>query len=338
MKENRKIVIERLGTSFRDCTRIVSEPVRAPAEGEILIRHRLAGVNGVYDQMMCANQVLHTPVEPPADTGVEAAGVVAETGPGVSDLRVGDAVITVGAGGGYRLWKTCAADAAIPVPDISRELVALIPSGVSALLALEVTGEMGSGEIVCITAAAGGLGNIATQLAVLAGNHVVAVCGSREKADWLRSVGAARVIDYREESLADVLKAEYPEKIDLALDSVGGPVFDALAEQLAPHGRLVVCGATADRLPPERVTRERIYHRLYWKAASVRGFMNWRFADHFPAARKKLLDLLHAGRLQPLVDPTPFVGLESVADAVDYLLAGRNLGKVLVDLSGDPPA
>ena len=332
MKENRKLVIHELGESFRDCTHVVTEPVRDPTPDEVVVRNRFAGVNGVYDQMMCANMVEHTPVSPPADAGVEAIGVVEETGSDVTAFEVGDAAVTVGAGGGYRLYNTCKADAVIPVPEVSREILALIPSGVSAMLALERVGEMTSGETVCITAAAGGLGNIATQLAVRAGNHVIAVCGADDKAAWLDSVGVARVIQYRRESLAQVLAREYPERIDLAMDSVGGETFDALLQNLAPHGRLVVCGATTDRLPPIKVMQERVYTRLYWKAASVRGFMNYRFAEHAPEARRRLLEMLESGEMHPLVDPVPFRGLEAVADAVEHLLAGRNCGKVLVDL------
>ena len=332
-RKNRKIVIEQLGTSFRECTRVVAEPLRAPGTGEVLIRNRFAGVNGVYDQMMCANKVPHTPVVPPADAGVEAIGIVVAVGAAVTSLDVGDAVATVGAGGGYRQYTLCPADSAIPVPDASREILALIPSGVSALLALERAGEMGSQETVCVTAAAGGLGNIAVQLAVRAGNHVIAVCGGDEKARWLDSIGVARVVNYRRESLAEVLAASYPEQLDLAVDSVGGEIFDALLENLAPHARLVVCGATSDRLPPVQCMQERVYTRLYWKAASVRGFMNYRFAEHAADARERLLAMLSRGEIAPLIDATPFTGLDAVADAVEHLLAGRNVGKVIVDLA-----
>jgi NADPH-dependent curcumin reductase CurA len=220
------------------------------------------------------------------------------------------------------------------VPEAHPEILALIPSGVSALVALEQVGELGTGETVVITAAAGGLGNVMTQLAVRAGNHVVALCGAARKAAWLESAGVDRVIDYREESLEAVLAEHYTDRLDLVMDSVGGKVFDALVDELAPRGRLVVCGFTSDRLPTERVTAERIYTRLYWKAASVRGFMNYRFAEYAPAARERLLELREQGELKPLVDPANFKGLGAVADAVEYLLSGSNLGKVLVDLSG----
>ncbi len=267
-----------------------------------------------------------------ADTGVEAIGTVEAVGAGVIEPRPGQAVVTVNVGQAYRHWQVCPAETAIPVPRVDPEVLALIPSGVSALVALEQVGHMGTGETVVITAAAGGLGNIMTQLAVRAGNHVVGVCGDAQKAEWLASVGVDRAVNYRSESLRGVLADEYANRLDLVMDSVGGEVFDALLDHLAPRGRLVICGFTSDRLPTERVTAERIYTKLYWKAASVRGFMNYRFAEHAAEARTRLLESLERGDIRPLIDEQRFTGLDSVADAVEYVLRGRNLGKVVVDL------
>jgi NADPH-dependent curcumin reductase CurA len=332
MKEIRKIVIQRLGASFRDCTEIVTEQLSVPVEGELLVRNHFAGINGVYDQMMCLDRVDHTKVIPPADMGVEAVGIVDSCGPGVTDVKPGDAVATMTVGTAYRDWQICDATAAIAVPAASPEVLALIPSGVSALVALEQVARMGTNEVVCITAASGGLGNILTQLAVNAGNHVIAICGSDNKAHRLRELGVARVIQYRDEDVAEVLATEYRDKLDLVLDSVGGELFDALVENLAPLGRLVVCGFTSDRVPTEQVAQERIYTKLYWKAASIRGFMNYRFAQFAPEARERLLAMLAADEIRPLLDDVSFRGLESVADAVEHLLAGHNSGKVVVDL------
>ena len=332
MRENERIVIHRLGESFWDCTQIRREPCAEPGPGEVLIRNHFAGVNGVYDQMMCLDKVEHTRVTPPADTGVEAIGIVEAVGDGVVSPNPGQSVVTVKVGQGYRHWQLSSAEDAIPVPHVAPEVLALIPSGVSALVALEQVGELTTGETVLITAAAGGLGNVMTQLAVEADNHVIAVCGTADKAAWLASVGADRVINYRNESPGAVLASEYADSIDLAMDSVGGDVFDVLVDHLAPRGRLVICGYTSDRHPTALVNSERIYTKLYWKAASIRGFMNFRFAEHGPDARTRLLARYQRGELRPLVDRQQFAGLESVADAVDYLLAGRNLGKVVVDL------
>ncbi len=332
MKEFRRIVIARIGDSFRDCTEIVAAPLREPEAGELRIRNHYAGVNGVYDQMMCLDRVEHTKVVPPADTGVEAVGIVEACGTGVSAFRPGDAVATMVVGTAYRDWNICQAKDAIAIPAATPEVLALIPSGVSAMVALEQVGEMRRDEVVCVTAAAGGLGNILVQLAVNAGNHVVAVCGSDDKAARLADLGVARVVQYRREDLAEVLANEYADRLDLVLDSVGGPTFDVLVDNLAPLGRLVICGYTSDRVPTRSVQQERIYTKLYWKAASIRGFMNYRFAEHAQDARRRLLDMLATGEIRPLVDDVACIGLESVADAVERLLAGDNTGKVVVDL------
>lgn len=76
---------------------------------------------------------------------------------------------------------------------------------------LEEAGRLKRGDTVLVTAAAGGTGQFAVQLAAAAGCTVVATCGSAAKADLLRRLGAARVINYREERVKDVLKREYPQ-------------------------------------------------------------------------------------------------------------------------------
>ena len=148
MKENEKIVIRRIGQSFRDSTALVACDRRAPQPGEILVRNHFAGVNGVYDQMMCLDRVEHTRVVPPADTGVEAIGVVEAVGDGVTGFAPGDAVVSVNVGHGYRLWQTQPGEDLIGVSAVDPAILALIPSGVSALIALEQVGEMKAGETV----------------------------------------------------------------------------------------------------------------------------------------------------------------------------------------------
>jgi NADPH-dependent curcumin reductase CurA len=266
--------------------------------------------------------------------GVEAIGEVIAVGSAVQKFSPGDPVGVVQVGGAYRHVQRCKASNAVIVPNLLPEALAIVPSAVSALVALEQVGEMGSNQLMCITAAAGGLGNALTQLALMAGNRVIAVCGSDEKARWLKSLGVERVVQYRREDLGAVLAADYPDQLDLVMDSVGGETFDALLPQLAPHGKLVVCGYSSDRLPTQQIKNERVYTSLYWKAASVRGFMNYRYAEFAADARQRLFQWWQEGRWTPRVDAQEFRGLGSVAGAGEWLLAGENLGKVVVDLRG----
>jgi NADPH-dependent curcumin reductase CurA len=210
-------------------------------------------------------------------------------------------------------------------------VLALIPTGISGMVGLERVGELRGGETVAVSGAAGGLGHIVVQIAKLAGCHVIGLTGSDAKATLLRELGVDRVVNYRSENLREVLATEYPRGIDIAYDSAGGEIFDAFLDHLAMRGRLVISGHTSDfDRPVEPVLQPRIYRKLYWKSASVRGFQNQAFREYFDDAARRILDLYYAGRLRVLVDPTPFHGLERVADAVEYLLSGHNTGKVVV--------
>jgi NADPH-dependent curcumin reductase CurA len=83
---------------------------------------------------------------------------------------------------------------------------------------------------------------------------------------------------------------------------------------------------------PETVTAPRIVHKLYYKGASIRGFMNGLLVDRWQGAREHLFDLRRDGRIEVVFDDQPFAGLAHVYDAVEHLLAGRSIGKVAVDL------
>ena len=238
---------------------------------------------------------------------------------------------TTVSGGGYREYQAVDANLAIKIPDATPEVLTLMPTGVSALVALEQVGEMRSQEVVLVTAAAGGTGHIAVQLALLAGNHVIGICGSDAKSERLKEIGCHRVINYRLENVNEVLKKEYPDGINLVFECVGKEIFDICVDNLAVGGRLVVVGFISEYANSlEPVYQSRIYGKLLWKAASIRGFLLPRYTEHIPAARDRLLDQFYAGKIKVAVDPTEFRGIESIVDAVEHLLSGNNCGKVVV--------
>jgi NADPH-dependent curcumin reductase CurA len=330
----RAIRLERFAEDFRGACDIVGVPLTEPGPGEIRVRNRFCGVNGIFDTQIARNAVDYVPVKPPSFTGVEAIGIVDAVGPGVSDFAVGDAAVTVRFSGGYREANVGPATGFARAPAASREWLALASTGVSALLALEHVGAVQDGETVAISAAAGGLGHLLVQLALFRGCTVIAVCGGPEKAAFVRGLGAHRVIDYRAEDVGAVLAAEFPRGIDCAIDTVSGAIFDAFLANMAPLGRLVVAGAAADlEGRPEIVQAPRIVHSIYYKGVSVRGFMNGLLTAHWPAARARVFALFEAGHLKTSFDAVPFRGLEGIYGAVERLLSGQSMGKVVVDLS-----
>jgi hypothetical protein len=236
----RAIQLTRFEHSFRDATEIIRLPLRAPAADEIQVRNGWCGINGIFDTQISRNAVDYVSLSLPCIMGVEAAGTVEAVGSAVTTFREGDAVATVRFTGGYRECNTAAASHFAAIPQASAEWLTLASTGVSALLALEHVGEVRPGETVAVSAAAGGLGHLIVQLAKLQGCEVVAICGGPKKAAFLQSLGADRVIDYKSESVAEVLGKEYGNAIDVAIDTVSGPIFDAMLDNLAVGGRIVV--------------------------------------------------------------------------------------------------
>lgn len=323
----------RFARSFREAVETVEQKLRDPGPGEIRVRNHWCGVNGIFDTQIARDAVDYIRIPLPTWTGVEAIGVVEAVGDGVTGFKPGDAAATNRFTGGYRQANIAPATQFIPVPSAHRDYLALASTGVSALLALDHVGGLRAGETVAISAAAGGLGHLLVQLAKLAGARVVAVCGGERKSAFVRSLGADRVIDYKREDVAQVLATEFRDALDLAIDTVSGAIFDAFLDNVAPLGRVVVAGAAQDLDgKPEIVTAPRVGNKLYYKGASVRGFMNGRLTDLWPVARERLFSLHAAGKIAVTFDDTPFTGLAQVPDAVEHLLSGRSMGKVTVDL------
>jgi hypothetical protein len=327
----KKLVAKQFARNFKMAIAIEELPIPDPAPNEIVIRNKFAGINAGFDTLICRGETPYLNLTPPFDLGVEAVGEVVAVGGDVKEFKVNDAVATTVRGGGYREYQAIATHLAVKVREATPEVLTLMPTGVSALVALEQAGEMKSQETVLVTAAAGGTGHIAVQLAKLAGNHVIGTCGSEAKAQLLKGLGCDRVINYRTENLAHVLNQDYPNGINLVFDCVGKEVYDTCVDNLAVRGRLVAIGFISEYAKnPELVTQPRIYHKLFWKAASVRGFLMPHYAEHMVEARDRLLDLFYTGKIRVAVDPTQFTGIESIPAAVDYLLSGKNCGKVVV--------
>jgi NADPH-dependent curcumin reductase CurA len=333
-KAYRKFILTQFGDDFRACTKIVDTPWQDPGPGQVVVKNMIAGVNGVYDFNMMRNAVSYIKFDVPTDLGIEVVGRVVALGRDVRTVKEGDAVATWKVGNGYRDYQVTDADRLYPIREPSPEILTLIPTGVSGMVGLERVGEMKSGEVIAVSAAAGALGHIVVQLAKRAGNHVIGLAGSDEKCALVKSLGADRVINYATEDVDAVLKAEYPGGINIAYDSVGGTTFDTLVDNLAIRGRIIISGYTSEvGKPLQMVTSGRPWTKLYFKSASIRGFINPHFQEFWPDAAERLLNLYYNNQLRVLVDPTPFHGLESVPDAVAHLMAGRNRGKVVVRLA-----
>lgn len=337
MTTYQKLTATRHSRDFREAVEILSvELPEAPAPDEIIIRNHYAGVNAADLMMAAGMYLLPTPV--PCDMGSEAVGEVVAVGAEVTAFRPGDAVLTNAIGCGYRDYYVTKARRAVAIPAATPEIMSLSIGGLTASIALHESVSMAQGgETVLVTAAAGGTGQFAVRLAKLAGNHVIGTCSSDEKADLLRALGCDRVVNYRQENLREVLKAEYPRGVSIVFDGVGGEMFDIGVEHLARFGRLLTIGFISEynKDEPDRVHQPRIYYKILAKNASLHGFnLNLYFGKPIVAEHmQRLAELLREGSLAPSIDPTPFSGVAGAIDAVGHLQSGANTGKVVVRMA-----
>jgi len=331
-RTSRKLIATTLTPHFRQAAEIVEETLPDPGPGEVVVRNRWAGVNAT-DVNITAGRYSADP-SLPMDLGAEAVGVVEAVGEGVEHLAPGDPVATTRIGGGYREGQLIPARHAFPVPEASPEVLSIFVSGLTASIALREVGAMRSGETVLVTAAAGGTGQYAVQLAKQAGNRVIGTCGSPDKMDLLRELGCDRPVNYREEPLRRVLREEAPQGVHLAYESVGRDLFDTALDALAVRGRLLAIGYVSEYVDGvEEVKRPRVYTRLLGKSASVHGFFLPHYTEHFRAHTAELLGMVRQGSLRAAIDDRPFEGIGAVVDAVEYLHSGKSRGKVVVRLS-----
>nr|GME11018.1 probable quinone oxidoreductase [Ipomoea batatas] len=331
-----KIVVHTLSNNFRSATRIVRAPLQLPIKPDhVLFKVIYAGVNA-SDVNFSSGRYFGGGKDVdsllPFDAGFEAVGIVAAVGDSVRNLKVGTPAAIMSFGG-YAEFVMVPAKHILPVARPDPEIIAMLTSGLTASIALEKVAQMESGKVVLVTAAAGGTGQFAVQLAKLAGNTVVATCGGNEKANLLRDLGVDRVIDYKKEDIKSVLKEEFPKGVDIVYESVGGKMFNLCMNALARYGRLVVIGMIS-QYQGEHGWKPQNYpglcEKILSKSQTVSGFFLIHYAHLWEEHLSRLIDLFSSGKLKVAIDPKRFLGVHSVADAVEYLYSGKSTGKVVV--------
>lgn len=317
------IVADTYGSA--DVLRASQRPVPSPGAGEVLIRVRAAGVHRGDWHLMTGlpymirlGYGLRRPKQP--IPGTEVAGTVVSVGEGVTDFSAGDEVMGVGVG-------TYAEYAVAPVAKLVAKPTSLpfaeaavVPiSAPTAFQALHNHGQVQAGQQVLITGASGGVGSFAVQIAVAAGAVVTAVA-SGAKADFVRGLGADRVIDYREQEVT-----ELAERFDLIIDLGGNTSVRALRRLLVSDGTLVVVGGESGGRWTGGFGRSL---RAPVVSAFVSQRLTWFVAKEDAASTQAVVDLINSGQIRPALDAT--YPLAQASDAMRALADGAVRGKVAV--------
>lgn len=341
----RAIVIREPGPA-EAALRLETVPDPAPNLGQVVVEVAHCGV--CFHDVVVRNGTLRAGIAMPLIPGHEVAGTVAAVGRDVRAVRVGDRVATTqrshvcgqcrycrdgreplcaeaaflgdaGLNGGYAEFVALDADAVVPVPDavdLRHASVAACAIG-TPFHAVVAIGQAGPADTVLVTGASGGVGLHAVQVARAAGAVVLAASTSPGRADALREAGAHHVVLHArsEDFSAQVRDLTDGEGVELAIDTVGTPVFPSTRRSLARGGRWVLVGQlTGDFVPfnPAQLFLKGI-HML--SATSVTR-----------EELRRCLQLLAGGAVRAVVDES--LPLAAAADAHRRLEAGSTYGRL----------
>lgn len=206
-------------------------------------------------------------------------------------------------------------------------------AGVTAYFGLKDVGDVRPGQTVLVSAAAGGVGSCAVQIARHLGCRVVGIAGGQKKCRWVREVlGVETAVDYKSSDLASALDEACPDGIDVFFDNVGGEQLELALERLAIGARVVVCGYIAtDYANAPCGPRNYVY--LLRRRARMEGFFVFDYQDRFAQAQQELRDWYLDGVLKDNTDR--LYGLERMPDALRSLFVGTNQGVRVCQVAPD---
>ncbi|MCR5856248.1 NAD(P)H-quinone oxidoreductase [Mesorhizobium sp. J428] len=332
-------VIEIAKPGGPEVLRLVEREIPQPGAGEVLIRVVAAGVNRPDVQQ---RRGLYP--APPGATdipGLDVAGIVHATGPGVDDLEVGNSVCALVNGGGYAEFCMVPAVQCMPVPrGMSFVQAASLPEVFfTAWNNIVWLARLGRGETLLVHGGTSGVGMAAIQIArQLFDARVLATAGSEEKRAVCRDIGTEAAFDYRGEWDIGIRKHLSGSGVDIILDGQAGPATQRQLDLLNEDGRLVFIASHQGEFAQINM-RQLVRRRLTVTGSTLRP----RPADYKGRLARELVahvwPLLENGRITTRIHAA--VPFEDVRAAHTILDENMQIGKVVLvvdpDLSGSVP-
>ena len=205
-------------------------------------------------------------------------------------------------------------------------------TGMTAYCGLFKLGEPVAGDTVVISGAAGATGQVAGQLAKIAGCRAVGIAGGPEKCAWLtEEAGYDAAVDYKNGDVRAGLREHCPDGIDVVFDNVGGPILNEMLGQIATNARVVICGGISRYELGKMPAGPENYFNLVFRRATMRGFIVLDWAAEFPAIRERLVKFVDEGRLTYRIDEQQ--GFENAPQTLMRLFSGANRGKQVLKVA-----
>ncbi len=302
--------------------------VPQPGPEEVLIKVAAAGVN--RGDLAQVAGMYPPPPGAPSTLGLEMSGTVVAVGSAVKRWKVGDAVCSLVAGGGYADYCLAHEGSTLPVPKgISLIDAAALPEVYMTVWTNVVDrARLKAGETLLVHGGSSGIGTAAIQLFAARGHRVFTTAGSADKCDACTKLGAARAINYREEDFVEVVRAETGGAgVDVILDMVGGDYILKNIGLLKVEGRLVNIAFQSGAQATLNLLTVML-KRLTITGSTLRARANGEKAEIARSVEREVWPLIESGRIKPIVDSV--VPLAKAADAHVRMAGSSHIGKILL--------
>jgi NADPH:quinone reductase len=312
---------------------LVERPVPDPKPGEALVELKFAGINFIDIYMRSGHYARsHTYETPlPMTLGMEGAGTIAATGPGVEGLRVGDRVAYCIVRGSYAQFAAVPASRLVRVPDaVPLEIAAaLMLQGCTAHYLSHSAFPLESVHTCLVHAGAGGVGQLLIQLAKQRGATVITTVGSEEKAAIARERGADHVILYREDDFRDaVMHITGGRGVDVVYDAVGRDTISRSIRSLKRRGLCVNYGGASGLVDAVQPLELAEAGSVFFTRPHLADYI----ATHEELAQRAsaLFEACTTDRLIVAIDRV--LPLSAAGDAHRYIESRATRGKVLLEM------
>lgn len=209
-------------------------------------------------------------------------------------------------------------------------------TGMTAYFGLMDIGQPKAGETVVVSAAAGAVGSMVGQIAKIQGCRVVGIAGSDDKCKWLTDVaGFDAAINYKKEDVGAALDTHCPDGIDVNFENVGGEIMDAILTRLNDFARMPLCGLISSYNATDPVPGPYNFSMLLMRHVTLKGFIVTDYLPRMPEGMQAMAGWLIEGKLKFETDVVK--GIENAPSSLERLFTGKNLGKLVVEVS-PPPA
>ena len=298
--------------------------VGKPGPGQVRLKQTAIGVN--YIDTYQRSGLYKLPALP-AVLGMEGAGVVVETGEGVTDLKPGDRIAYASCPGAYAAERLAPADRLVKLPgSISNETAAaMMLQGMTVRYLFRETFKVGPETVMLFHAAAGGVGLIACQWARALGATIIGTTSSAEKASLATANGCTHVINYKTENFVDRVKDITGGKgCDVVYDSIGKDTFPGSLDCLKPKGLWVSFGNASGPVPPFELTA--LKGSLFATRPSLFAYTAERAA--LLANASELFEMVGSGKVKIAVNHS--YSLSKTADAHRDLEGRKTTGSIVL--------